>query len=145
MVAKPLDGHGGADVIWAENAGALRGLSVPYLVQQPMQTGWDMRVYILGNRIYRAVLRTSDTDFRSNFSLGGHASLVEPDADAQALVSRVTAVLPIDFAGIDLLRNRAGEYVIGEIEDAVGCRMLYDLTDLDAAKDYMHYIAAQLK
>lgn len=143
LVAKPADGHGGAGVCWAESADALRGMTPPYLVQEPMQTGWDLRVYILGNRIYKAVLRTSDSDFRSNFSLGGKAELFTPDAEITALVQAVLDILPMDFAGIDFLRRQDGRYVIGEIEDAVGCRMLYQLTDLNPAQDYILYIASQ--
>ena len=140
LVAKPPDGHGGAGVVWAAEETALREIPLPFLVQQPMQTGWDLRVYILGGKIYRAVLRTSETDFRSNFSLGGHAALFEPDAEIRGLVSRLLAVMPMDFAGIDFLRHPDGGYVIGEIEDAVGCRMLYQLTNLDPAKDFIRHI-----
>ena len=144
LVAKPPDGHGGAGVRWAKDPADLSGVPLPYLVQEPMQTGWDLRVYVLGNRIYRAVLRTSDADFRSNFSLGGHAALFEPDAEIRSLVSDVLTILPMDLAGIDFLRRRDGRYVIGEIEDAVGCRMLYQLTQLDPAWDYIRYIAAEM-
>ncbi len=143
LVAKPVDGHGGAGVTWLADVDAYRNFTAdaPFLVQEPMQIGWDMRVYILNNEIYAAMLRTSDTDFRSNFSLGGNAAPVQPDAAAAALIRKVCAVLPLDFAGIDLLRHPAGGYVVGEIEDAVGCRMLYQQTALDPARDFIRMIA----
>ena len=148
VVAKPPDGHGGAGVAWIRNADELRRYSASaaaadanaFLVQEPVVTGWDVRVYVLGGEIYAAVLRTSDSDFRSNFSLGGHAALIEPDAQMRTLVQRVQAVMPLDFAGVDILKRADGSYLIGEIEDAVGCRMLYQLTDKDPARDYMQYI-----
>ena len=52
-------------------------------------------------------------------------------------------MLPLDFAGIDLLRHPAGGYVIGEIEDAVGCRMLYQCGGCDPARDFIRMIAAE--
>ena len=155
LVAKPADGHGGAGVSWIENEAALERYAadfyqahpeptVPFLVQEPMVTGWDVRIYVLGNEIYDAVLRTSDTDFRSNFSLGGQARRIRPDTEMRALVSRICALLPLDFAGVDLLRHPQGGYVLGEIEDAVGCRMLYQLTDRDPVRDYAQYLSRKL-
>lgn len=145
LVAKPPDGHGGKDVMWITDEAALRLaaelLPHPFLVQEPMVTGWDVRVYVLGGEIYSAVLRTSDCDFRSNFSLGGNASLYTPDAEMRELVRQVCTVLPLDFAGIDFLRHPDGGYVVGEIEDAVGCRMLYHLTDYNPAADLIQLAA----
>lgn len=146
LVAKPADGHGGAGVAWIPDADALRSYSCadPFLVQEPVVTGWDVRIYILGGEIYAAVLRTSERDFRSNFSLGGHAEIIKPDAEMRALVDRVLQVMPLDFAGVDLLRHPAGGYLLGEIEDAVGCRMLYQLTELDPAKDFIRCLRSRL-
>lgn len=156
LVAKPADGHGGEGVAWIADKAALEQYAAafdaahpeptyPFLLQEPVVTGWDVRIYMLGGEIYAAVLRTSDSDFRSNFSLGGHAEVIAPDAEMRALAARVQQIMPLDFAGVDLLRHPDGGYVLGEIEDAVGCRMLYQLTELDPAKDYMHLIAERLK
>lgn len=149
LIAKPLDGHGGAGVEWLADADAVsRAMAEkprPFLVQQPMQRGWDMRVYVLGGEIYAAMLRTSQTEFRSNFSLGGHAQRVTPDAQVRELVDRVQRALPLDYAGVDLLRTPEGGYVIGEIEDAVGCRMLYDCGGFDPVRDYLRMAANGVK
>ena len=156
QVAKPADGHGGEGVAWLKNEADLRKyredfyrnhpeIKYPFLVQKPVITGWDVRVYILGGEIYAAVLRTSKLDFRSNFSLGGKADLFKPDAEMTALVNQVISVMPLDFAGVDILRHPDGGYVLGEIEDAVGCRMLYQLTNQNPAKDYIAYIAKRVR
>ncbi len=148
LVAKPADGHGGQGVTWlADEAALLRYAAKakrPFLLQEPMVTGWDLRLYVLNGECYAAVLRTSAADFRSNFSLGGNAAVITPDREAKALLHRVQQILPLDFAGVDLLRHPDGGYVIGEIEDAVGCRMLYALTDKDPAKDYIRTVAGVL-
>ncbi|MBP0975489.1 MAG: hypothetical protein J6P20_05435, partial [Oscillospiraceae bacterium] len=115
-----------------------------FLLQKSVVTGWDVRIYVLGGEIYSAVLRTSDTDFRSNFSLGGKAEVIKPDAEMRALVNKIQEIMPLDFAGVDLLRSPEGGYILGEIEDAVGCRMLYQLTELNPAQDYIRYIRSRL-
>lgn len=146
-VIKPCGGHGGAGVCLVHDKASYQKAAAQmpnrFLVQQPMIYGWDLRVYVLGGKLYAAMLRTSQTDFRSNFSLGGSAQSYAPDAALLSLVEQVSAVLTPDFAGIDVLRHPDGGYVIGEIEDAVGCRMLYQHTELDPAADYMAYIAGQ--
>lgn len=148
-VIKPPDEHGGKGVQWVEDRAVLQQIirrsERPLLIQQPMQIGWDLRVYIMGGAVYAAVLRTSDTDFRSNFSLGGQAALCPPDAGILSLVQQIQNILPLDYAGIDFLRSPSGSYVVGEIEDAVGCRMLYQLTDKNPAQDYIRYIRKMLR
>ena len=148
LVAKPADGHGGQGVTWLKDEAALLRYAAdaqrPFLLQEPMVTGWDLRLYVLNGECYAAVLRTSGADFRSNFTLGGSAAVIQPDREALALLHRVQQILPLDFAGVDLLRHPDGGYVIGEIEDAVGCRMLYALTDRDPAKDYIRMAAGVL-
>lgn len=156
LVAKPADGHGGEGVALVRNEAELMQYradfeaahpepAYPFLVQEPVEFGWDVRIYVLFGEIYAAVLRTSETDIRSNFSLGGHAEVIEPDADMRALVQQVLAVMPLDFAGVDFLRRHDGSYLLGEIEDAVGCRMLYQLTDKDPARDFIAGIARSIR
>lgn len=148
-IAKPADGHGGEGVFLLRDANALHqyaaAASRPFLLQESMVFAWDMRVYVLGGEIYTAVLRTSETDFRSNVSLGGQATFMQPDAEICELVRRVQRILPLDFAGVDILRHPCGGYVLGEIEDAVGCRMLYQCTDRNPARDFIRYVAVRIK
>lgn len=148
VVCKPLDGHGGAGVQFVrsdvEYLAAKAALPESFLVQQPMMLGWDTRVYVLGGKPYAAMLRTSHGGFRSNFSLGGKAESVTLDDIQCEIVEKVATLLQPDFVGVDLLRHPDGGHVIGEIEDAVGCRMLYQHTDLDPVQDFAAYIAAEL-
>ena len=52
---------------------------------------------------------------------------------------KVSGLLEADYIGIDLIRD-GGRYVFNEIEDAVGARMLYEVSELDAAGLFMEYI-----
>ena len=98
-----------------------------------------MRVYVLGGKIIASVLRSSDSDFRSNFSLGGNVELTEPDDEVKEYVRILAEELDPDYIGIDLIRD-GGRWVLNEMEDAAGARMLYKLTDLDIADMYMCHI-----
>ena len=68
--------------------------------------------------------RTSTSDFRSNFSLGGKAELVDITDEQQRIVERLQAHLGFDFIGVDFMPH-AGGIVLNEMEDAAGTRMLY--------------------
>lgn len=102
-------------------------------------TGKDLRVYITGNKITAAMLRSSQNDFRSNFSLGGSASVYTLSAEEKEMVTRLTEGLDIGHCGIDFIFDN-GEPVFNEIEDVVGSRMLYKYTDIDVVEEYVEYI-----
>ena len=60
-----------------------------WVIQRPAsELGKDVRVYAIGNRIVQAMLRVSETDFRSNFCLGGQAELYELGAEEQYMVQK---------------------------------------------------------
>ena len=145
-VVKSCMGHGGTEVFKADSkedvdrfVSGLEGRK-PIIQSFASDPGKDMRVYVLGGRIIASVLRSSDTDFRANFKLGGKAELVEIPDDIRMMVRRIVPELMADFIGIDFVFGDGKAY-LNEIEDVVGTRMLYSLTDLDPARMYMEYIA----
>jgi len=112
----------------------------PIIQEMAGDPGRDLRIYVLGGRIIASVLRTSDVDFRANFKLGGRAEIVEPPEEVCKMVRRMVPELMADFIGIDFVFGD-GRVYLNEVEDVVGTRMLYSLTDMDPARMYMEYIA----
>ena len=102
-----------------------------------------MRVWAIGGKIITAILRESDTDFRSNFCLGGKAAPYELNHDETALVKKVLSLIKSDYIGIDFLFDN-GHLIFNEIEDTVGARMVYDKTDIDIIKLYCNYIKKEV-
>ena len=147
FVAKPAAGHGGSGVSMIKSAAdyaAYRAAHPEKSVCQPLcdTLGRDMRVYVIGGRPAAAVMRESDTDFRSNFSLGGRAVPIRADGIPKAaleIVGRVCEALPLDYAGVDVMPH-AGGWVLNEIEDPVGARMLYINGLLDPAAAHAEYL-----
>ncbi|MBQ2840374.1 MAG: ATP-grasp domain-containing protein [Oscillospiraceae bacterium] len=150
VVIKPCCGHGGKNVTLIRNdeeyRAAREAIAPDEYVIQPLATesGRDMRVYIIGNRPVAAVLRTSEGDFRSNFSLGGRVCAKKLSGDEKALVSRVCELFDFDFCGIDIMYHE-GRPVVNEIEDVVGSRMLYATHDIDIVSLYLDYITNEMK
>lgn len=149
-VIKTVDGHGGSEVFLVKNATECKEILAlhpnRHFISQEVcsEPGIDMRVYVLGGEPIAAVNRTSKTDFRSNFSLGGNAELVTLCKEEEALARQISTSLGADLIGIDFIRHN-GCWVLNEIEDVVGTRMLYALTDIDAAKVYVEYIISKIK
>lgn len=149
MVIKPCCGHGGKDVTIINNGEeykiAREKIAPDEYVIQPLATtlGRDMRVYIIGNEPVAAVLRTSASDFRSNFSLGGKVSAATLTEEETALVKKVCSLFDFGLCGIDIMYHE-GKPVINEIEDIVGSRMLYKTHDIDILKLYLEYILKRL-
>ncbi len=150
FVAKPAGGHGGSGVTMIrgeEDLAAYRKAHPEKSVIQPAATdlGRDMRVYVIGGRPIAAMLRESENDFRSNFSLGGSARFVPLDTlaeDERAVVEGVCAALPLHYAGVDIMRDH-GRAILNEIEDPVGARMLYIYTGLDPAKEHIDHLISK--
>lgn len=144
-VIKSCKGHGGDQVYMVKNScekcDVIKQLNEErYLVQKLCSDlGKDVRVYILGNEIVEAVLRTSKDSFKSNYSLGGSVESYELSPPERDMVFAIIEKLPLDYAGIDFTFHE-GRAVFNEIEDAVGARMLYATSGTDIVSLYVEYI-----
>lgn len=149
FVLKAIDGHGGSEVFLVDNEQKCKELFTSIgknrLIIQEFcsESGVDMRVYMLGGEVLAAARRTSTSDFRSNFSLGGNAEIVSVPSAVQRVAKQVCHALGCDLVGIDFIRHR-GEWILNEIEDVVGTRMLYSLTSIDAAYEYVKHIVNKI-
>jgi len=99
-------------------------------------------------KILAGVMRTARSGVVSNFKQGGHVALHElTEAErslAQTVIDRFEAAgAPLHMAGVDLLYDH-GQPVIGEVEDVVGSRMLYNTSDIDIVALYLEHISAML-
>lgn len=147
-VVKPANGHGGNGVKIVKNCKELKETVSKYetyafLCQKIADTpGLDLRVYVMGNKIIGAVLRKSEDDFRSNFSLGGKVEAYTLNEYEEKQVSKVIKHFDLSYAGIDFIFD-AGKMKLNEIEDVVGARMLYQTHDIAAHEMYVDYIIGE--
>ena len=143
-VLKSLNGHGGGEVYLIQNSDKKKEVeklqNKPFLRQEfAKEPGKDVRVYVVGNRIIKAMLRTNENDFKSNYSLGGKVAEYNLNNEEESLVNKVMEGLNIGLAGIDFVFHE-GKLYFNEIEDVVGARMLYANTDVDIVAEYVSYL-----
>lgn len=137
FVKKPVDGHGGHGVEMCYNP---KDYDDEFVCQKPTDTlGKDLRVWVLGNEIIASILRESHNDFRSNYCLGGSATVYNLSLEEKNTVQNVISLVNGDYYGVDFVFNK-GKIVFNELEDTVGARMIYDKTDIDIIKMYCDYI-----
>lgn len=152
FVVKAVDGHGGTQVfsIGEEKRKILDGIGGHDFVLQPMigsgaspedRLSRDVRVYVVGKKIFAAVMRSSSGDFRANFSLGGEVCRYELSIHEIRIVKAVLDGMEFGMAGIDFIVDDRGGLILNEIEDVAGARMLYQCApELDIVQEYLRYI-----
>ncbi|MEG1637360.1 MAG: RimK family alpha-L-glutamate ligase [Cellulosilyticaceae bacterium] len=146
VVIKSVGGHGGEEVYKVNNIeeaqSAIDKIKSEKLLIQKLcnRVGVDVRVFVIGNEIIGAIKRSSEEDFRSNYSLGGKASPYALNQEEMKRVYRILEHLACDFVGIDFMIDAEGNFVFNEIEDAVGSRTLYQYTEVDSASLYIQHI-----
>lgn len=149
-VLKTLDGKGGNGVFLCNDYNELLDnvskINSEYFIIQDVasELGKDLRVYVLGNKIYQAILRVNNGGFKSNYCLGNEAYIYELNNSEISIVNKIISIKSFDYVGIDFLFDN-GHLVFNEIEDSVGARMLYDKTSLKATDDIAKYINSIIK
>lgn len=149
FVVKSVSGHGGSQVFLVEEGDDVAPIYEKlddHVVIQPLASSkkQDLRVYIVGNEIVGAVLRTGKDGFRSNFSLGGKAEFYTLEEDEKAIVEKIVDLFDFGLAGIDFIIGDNGALIFNEIEDVVGSRMLYSCSDINIVALYLEYIKKQI-
>ncbi|MCR5692099.1 MAG: ATP-grasp domain-containing protein [Eubacterium sp.] len=149
QVVKAVDGHGGQEVFRTEEDFSLikEAMGQSQIIVQPFiqGPGKDVRVYVLGREMIGAIERTSLDGFRSNFSLGGSVREISLNKAQKDLVNRVIACFDFGLVGIDFILDQENNFVLSEIEDVVGARMLYKCRpDIDLLERYFSFIIEKI-
>ena len=149
FVIKPVDGKGGKNVCLIENENeydkvlSLLGNSECVIQSVASDIGKDLRVYVIDKKIIASIIRISNSDFRSNFCLGGTAELYKLSNDEIKIVKSIIDMFDFGFVGIDFVFNN-GKMIFNEIEDVVGARMIYAKTNINVVSEYLDYILSRI-
>lgn len=150
-VIKAVDGHGGSQVFLLEEKDLNQPGAIEEMIEQmkcsdsvlqPLtgNKNSDLRVYVIGKDIITAVIRTANTGFRSNYSLGGEISVYTLSDQEKVMVNKIIELFDFGLVGIDFLIGNNGELIFNEIEDVVGARMLYSCTKINLVGLYLDFI-----
>ena len=146
LITKSVSGHGGQEVFLLRSPKDETRLEKQkeYIFQRYIENVSDVRLYVLGGQIIGAVKRENNNDFRSNYSLGGKVSKYDPSLEMKEVALKVSKLLNADYIGVDFFLTSGG-FLLNEIEDPVGARMLYATSGIDAISLFITYIKTQLQ
>lgn len=139
LVMKSLDGHGGSEVYLINSEKELKPSDKKFIYQGYLANNGDARLYVLNKKVIGAVKRSNDKDFRSNYSLGGEIEEYNPSKEMKDIAIKISKILDADYIGVDFIINDQG-FVVNEVEDPVGARMLLKANGVDAVSLFIKHI-----
>jgi len=83
-----------------------------FIIQEFIPYQHDLRVLVLGNRVFCMERIPRSGDFRANFSLGGSVKLFDINQQDKNLALKAAKALNLTFAGVDLLITKQKTYVL---------------------------------
>ncbi len=106
--------------------------------------GEDIRVNVIGDRVVGAMLRQNNHDFRANITLGGTGFPFDLNEEQKDIALAANKALGLDFSGVDLLINEAGETILCEVNSNVNFVSFERVTGIDFATQLLEYVRAQV-
>lgn len=146
VVVKPLFGSEGRGLVRVTDLEVARRVfhalerigAVLYVQQFIPNRGYDLRAFVLGNRVLGAIRRHAPAgDWRTNVSVGGSAEVVRLDLETESLALRAAEAVGARMAGVDLLPDRDGKLVVLEVNAVPGWRALSAATGVDVASEIL--------
>ena len=144
LVSKLLSGSQGVGVNLAESEAGARALldtllllQHEVLLQRHLPGRADTRVIVLAGEVVAAMRRKAQAgEFRSNLHRSGRAELLGATELASGLADlavAATAALQLDFAGVDLMQDGEGGYVILEVNPVPSLEGIERVSGVDIA------------
>lgn len=144
VVAKNPNGKGGKEVFLLENIQDFNNIyNSKMMLQEFLPNAYDVRTYIIGNESILSIKRNANNGFKANYKINHNAQIYQLNKNEKKMIDEILTKFKFDFVGIDILSNGSSFY-FSEIEDSVGSRAVYDLTQIDIIKKYVEYIITQL-
>lgn len=139
LISKPLFGSQGegirriektTDLLWLTSS---RGI---YYLQRFVECAGDgysdMRVFVINGKAV-AAMRRRGISWLNNVARGASCEAIELNAELSELAVKATASLKMDYAGVDIIQDIAGAYVVIEVNSVPAWKGLQSVCDIDVA------------
>jgi tetrahydromethanopterin:alpha-L-glutamate ligase len=142
IVIKPLFGSQGVGLVRVASAAELPAMEafdgVHYLQRyvKASDADWhDWRVFVIGGSAVAAMTRRA-THWITNVSRGARCETVDLDArdDLRELAERAVRALDMDYAGVDLIRDRDGHLLVVEVNGIPAWKGLQSVSRVNIAQ-----------
>jgi RimK family alpha-L-glutamate ligase len=106
--------------------------AVFYVQEMVPHPGFDIRAFVVGDRVVAAMTRHS-RDWRTNLARGGRAESRPLSTEEEDLSIRAARALGLDYAGVDLMPSPGGPLYVLEVNGSPGWEGLQATTRTDVA------------
>lgn len=151
MVVKEACGSFGKQVYLVEDEAELKALVAgfgykPFLLQEFIVSsrGRDVRINVVGDRVFCAILRENSSDFRSNITGGGVGTAYTPTKAQAEIALTACREIGLDFAGVDVLFGEDDLPILCEVNSNPHFKSTFDCTGLDMSVAIMRYVKEKL-
>ena len=152
-VLKPLFGSGGRGIQRLMNRQAIEPLletarqsqpagAVAYLQEFVPHNGWDVRILLVGERVFSIRRVSENGDWRTNIALGARPEAFSPPETWIDVARQAARELKIEIAGVDLLPASDGRLFVLEINAVPGWRGLETATTTTLGREVVRYLEA---
>jgi tetrahydromethanopterin:alpha-L-glutamate ligase len=151
LVLKPLFGSQGRGLRLIERARDLPAIDevqgVFYLqryVTGPT-AGWrDWRVFVIGGRAVAAMIRHG-VQWRTNAAQGARCQGVAATGEIAELAVGAVQAVGADYAGVDIIQDRTGRYLVLEVNSMPAWRALQTATGMNIADALASYVTPKVQ
>lgn len=152
VVVKPLFGSEGrgqlrisdSDLMWRTAITLERLQAVLYLQRFIPHPGWDVRVLVLGGQVLGAMRRVATSgQWRTNVAQGAAPEPWPMDEGLAKLSVAAANAVAADFAGVDLLQDEQGRWLVLEVNGVPGWRAFAPVTGVDVARRLLDYLVSR--
>lgn len=152
LVIKPLFGCQGKGIIKISTLDDLEQADIVgqvfYLQRyiEPYQAGqWqDWRLMVIDGEVCAAMSRHAD-HWITNYAQGGQCLPTTVSEELHQLAVKACQAVEADYAGVDLIRAKDGQYSILEVNSVPAWKGLYQATDINIAYNLAASIAKRIK
>ena len=139
IVVKPLFGSQGNGIVLLESPELPAGETVAgtYYLQRYIDTGvgnWhDWRILVVGGHAIAAMIRRGK-HWITNVMQGAECERVAAEGEPAALAIAAARATGADYAGVDIVRDRDGRFLVLEVNSVPAWKGLQSVTDFDVAQ-----------
>jgi len=146
-VVKPLFGSRGRGITRCHSAEAAAETvstthGVAYLQEFIPHDGWDLRVLVVGERLFAMRRDAAPGGWITNLASGGSASRIELSRDQAEVARRAVAAVGASLAGVDLVATAEGRLVVLEVNAVPGWRGIEGLLGDGVGESVADHIAS---
>jgi gamma-F420-2:alpha-L-glutamate ligase len=155
LVVKTLSGSMGKGIFLCENKSQFNDLmglihvtspKLNIILQEFIKSshGKDLRVFVVGGRPIACIERkSSDNNFKANYSRGGQVSRFIMTPEVKWLATETARLFGLDIAGIDLLFD-GKHFRVCEANSSPGFKGIESCCDIDIADEIYNFIKIRL-